>query len=116
MSMTPPATCAVTKPCDRPWPCDEVVELPCPRDPMQWQQYIWHKIPEYMECIALPTHRNLKSSELTKEDVDFIWKRGQELHARGYLSMAAYFGQCRGHPMAEYAQSLYWSDWKEMIR
>lgn len=83
------------------------VELRCPRDPLSWMGAVWRHKPFRLLCLALPIERDGSRPPLTEEDIVFIWDRGQELLRRGFLSMAAIFGQCHEHPQAEIAQLLY---------
>lgn len=107
LSMTPVARCLVGRRED-----GTVVELPCPRDPLVFMQYLWRHVPHYTACLPLP----LPGEEgLSEEDLLFLWQRALELQQEGYMNMAAYFGECEGHPLSESAQALYWHGWAETI-
>jgi len=108
LSMVPPSRCIAGMGTD----ADGVLELNCPKDPMGFMQYIWYEQPHYAACLALPMSSHMLFEPITEEDVRFLWQRSLELHAKGFQSMAQYFGVCRDHPLGGLAQSLYWSGWE----
>jgi len=101
LSMVPPSRCLGA----------HDLELPCPRDPLVFMQYIWRERPHYTACLPLPMSRQKTADDITKEDVRYFWEQSLTLHERGFMNMAPYFGTCTEHPLAEYAQSLYWGMW-----
>jgi len=88
---------------------DDYVELNCPRDPVAFMTHLWGKSNDLnlLDCLPLPMSlKTHEQTELSQEDVRWMWNRALNLHTAGYLSMAAFYDGCRNHPHAELANGL----------
>merc|ERR1719469_556213 len=103
LSVLPTALCGAARDAN-----NQHLRLPCPRDPSTYLRYFWSHAPHYTACLALPMDRRKQTGTLSAEDIEFLWRRSQDLHSAGSLSMGSYYADCREHPQAEMAQSRYW--------
>mmetsp|Transcript_43975 Transcript_43975/g.127996 ORF Transcript_43975/g.127996 Transcript_43975/m.127996 type:complete len:185 (-) Transcript_43975:143-697(-) len=101
-----------------PWRGGGALELPCPARPLEFTREVWSDMPKLTDCFALPSSFDDGGMPraLTAADVRYIWESARKLHLDGFASMAPYFTQCRGHPLAAAAVSAALGDsWAELF-
>jgi len=83
------------------------LELPCPRDPLQFMRQVWSDRPDLVSCLALPRSFGAKNGDLSSADVQALWHRSLELHHTGFASMVSYYRDCHGHEHSVLASQLW---------